>query len=62
MGLIQHKFWKKETKIAPKSFEMMHSLIDSAGNEITEPLDITFKHETSRTDHGKGYQARVLRL
>ena len=36
----------------------MHSLIDPAGSEITERLNI--KHENSRTDQGKGYQARVL--
>ena len=62
MGLIQHEFWKIKTKIAPKSFEMMHLRIDPAGNEITECLNITCKHENSRTDQGKGYQARVLRL
>ena len=39
MGLIQQEFWKIKTKIAPKCFEMMHSLIDPAGNEITQPLN-----------------------
>ena len=33
---------------------MMHSLIDPAGNEITEHLNI--KHENSRTDQVKGYK------
>ena len=60
MGLIQQEFWKIKTKIAPKCFEMMHSLIDPAGNEITEPLNI--KHENSGTNQGKGYHARVLGL
>ena len=55
MGLIQREFWKIKTKIAPKSFEMMHLWIDPAGNEC---LNITCKHENSRTDQGKGYQAR----
>ena len=61
MGLIQQEFWKIKTKISPKYFEMMHSLIDPVGNEITGPLNIN-KRENSRTDQGKGYQARVLGL
>ena len=39
-------FWKIKKKIAPKSSEMMHSLTDPAGNEITEPLNL--KHEYFR--------------
>ena len=42
--IIKQDFWK--IKIAPKSSEMIHSLTDPAGNEITEPLNI--KHEYNR--------------
>ena len=41
--ISKQDFWKIKKKIAPKSSEMMHSLTDPAGNEITEPLNI--KHE-----------------
>ena len=42
----EQDFWKIKEKIAPKSSELMYALTNSAGNEITEPLNI--KHEYYR--------------
>ena len=44
--ISKQDFCKIKKKIAPKSSEMVHSLTDPAGNEITEPLNI--KHEYFR--------------
>ena len=45
--ISKQDFWKsKKKKIDPKSSEMMHSLTDPAGNEITEPPNL--KHEYFR--------------
>ena len=44
--ISKQDFWKIKKMIAPKYSEMMHSLTDPAGNEITEPLNL--KHEYFR--------------
>ena len=52
MALSANKiFGKLKKRIAPKSFEMMHSLTDPAGKEITEPLNI--KHQYFREFHNR---------
>ena len=66
MGLSANKiFGKLKEKIAPESSEMMHSLTDPAGNEITEPQNIKYEYYREfqhRVRKREGYQARASRL
>ena len=60
MGLIQQEFSKIKNKDCSQKFWNVHSLINLAGNEIIECLNI--KDENSWTDQVKGCQARVSGL